>query len=107
MSAAGNHILVSPAGLSTSARVVTSNMRQPSDGGCCEKESSDFKKVRPTNVRLVDRKKSRRFMNYPHIAWRLVDYDDRCYFATRRQPLFLYSDPRTNNYTPQQDAENT
>src|SRR5271165_1558312 len=66
MSAAGNHTLVAPAGLSTSARVVTSNLRQTSADACCANESSPLDNARLATAKLVDRKKSRRFMNYPY-----------------------------------------
>src|SRR6516162_5519901 len=72
MSAAGNHTFVAPAGLSTSARVVTSKLRQLSDGGCCANKSSAFDRVRPAHATLVDHKKSRRFIQYPHETCRLV-----------------------------------
>lgn len=109
MSAAGIHTLVAPTGLSTSTRVVTSNVRQSSRAGCFANDNSAFERATLARVKPEYRKKSRRFMHHrkcieiaarsPYI-WGYVYRSDRSPFCLLRSdsssesaPYFRFGEP--------------
>ena len=65
MSAAGSHMRVVPEVFSTSARVVTSNVRQGSAAASLAKTRPAFANARLAEKIPVDRRKSRRFISHP------------------------------------------
>ena len=68
MSAAGSHTRVAPEDFRISTRVVTSNVRQPSDVRSLQAGAPSLESARLADTAPADRRKSRRFIDKPFRA---------------------------------------